>query len=85
MNALAARLTAEIERMTAEKETILCVVLTDADFRNLTGKEARDAADLGCFLGIPIRLGERTHVRATLPFRLARRNREGVREGSGDV
>ncbi len=85
MSDLAKRLQAEVDRMMAERETILCVVLTDTDFRELTGKNAADVSDFGAFLGVPIRLGDRTHVRATLPFRLAKRNREGVREGSGDV
>ncbi len=71
------QLQAEVERMMRDKEAISCVVMNPVDFQTMTGKDPQFVADLGCFLGIPIRLGDRTHVRATLPFRLKKQKREG--------
>ena len=82
---IAEYLEAEIIRMTREKEAIQCVVMNAKDFQEMTGKDPQFANDFGCFLGIPIVLGDRTHVRPTLHFRLERRKREGRREGHADV
>ncbi len=71
------QLQAEVERMMRDKEAISCVVMNAKDWQAMTGLDPQFAPDLGCFLGIPIRLGDRTHVRATLPFRLKKQKREG--------
>lgn len=74
-------LTAEVARMMREKIDIQCVVMSAKDWQEMTGLDPQFAADFGSFLGIPIRLGDRTHVRATLAFRLKAQQREGA----GDV
>lgn len=74
-------LTAEVARMMREKIAIQCVVMNAKDWQEMTGLDPQFAADFGSFLGIPIRLGDRTYVRATLPFRLKAQQREGA----GDV
>ncbi len=74
-------LTAEVAQMVKDKIAISCVVMNAKDWQAMTGLDPQFAPDLGCFLGIPIRLGDRTHVRATLPFRLKKQKREG----DGDV
>ena len=73
-------LTADVERMVKAKEAIQCIVLNPVDFTALTGLDPATVADFGSFLGIPVRLGDRTHVRATLPFRLKKMEREGATE-----
>ena len=85
MSKLTDMLTAEVEQMMRDKESIQCVVMNAMDWQQMTGKDPQFAPDLGTFLGIPIVLGDRTHVRPTLHFRLERRKREGKREGQGDV
>ncbi len=85
VNPIAERLEREVEKMMRDKEAIQCVVMNAKDFQDMTGKDPQFVADFGCFLGIPIVLGDRTHVRPTLHFRLLRRKRDEQREGQGDV
>jgi len=47
------------------------------DFQKMTGFDPQFVSDYGSFLGIPIVMGDRTHVRATLHFRLLKQKREG--------
>ncbi len=62
MNPVMARLQAEVEQAMAERKPILCIVMTDADYQAMTGKDPLTVQDdFGSFLGIPIRLGDGVH------------------------
>lgn len=56
-------LTEEVNNAVREREDIMFIVINAADFGTLTGLNPAHVSDFGGFLGIPLRLGDRTYVR----------------------